>query len=156
MAKQEKPAFDPPTAGGVVAGHDGSAVSTEALAFAAEEARLRGLPLHVVRAWKLSTAMPETNVPFGSVPSWDECEQAVADAVEDALKEVDVSGVEVHRHVLHGSSSNVLLAAAEGAALLVVGRRGGGGFTDLVLGSVAEQAVRHAACTVVVVRPQDA
>ena len=155
MAKHEKPQFDPPTTGGIVAGHDGSAVSTTALAWAAEEARLRGLPLHVVRAWKLSTAIAETNHPFGTVPSWDECADAMSSSLKEALSEVDARGVDVHEHVVHGSPTNVLLAAAQGAALLVVGQRGGGGFAGLVIGSVAEQAVRHAECTVVVVRPAD-
>jgi nucleotide-binding universal stress UspA family protein len=155
MVKHEKPTFDPPTTGGIVAGYDGSADSAVALAWAAEQARLKDRPLHVVRAWKLSTAMPEMDVPFGSVPSWDECAEAMRESVARAMADLDVRGIDAHPHVLHGSPSNVLLAAAEEAALLVVAKRGGGGFAGLSLGSVAEQAVRHAACTVVVVRPQE-
>lgn len=155
MVKHEKPTFDPKTTGAIVAGYDGSADSAVALAWAAEQARLTMRPLHVVRAWKLSTAMPEMDIPFGTVPSWEECAEAMRESVAKAMADLDLRGVEAHAHVLHGSPSNVLLAAAEGAGLLVVAKRGGGGFAGLAMGSVAEQAVRHAACTVVVVRPQE-
>ena len=41
--------FDPVVTGGVVAGFDGSPASRRAVAVAAEEAAMRGVPLHVVR-----------------------------------------------------------------------------------------------------------
>lgn len=146
--------FDPPIDGGVVAGHDGSARATAALTWALEEARLRGLPLHVVRAWKLSSAIAETGAPFGTVPSWDECAAAVDKSLARVLDGMDVGEVTVHRHAMHGAAATILLEASRGADLVVVGQRGEGGFAGLVIGSVAEQVVRHAACTVVVVRAQ--
>jgi nucleotide-binding universal stress UspA family protein len=149
---KDKPVFDPPVTGGVVIGYDGSRVSQDALRWGIEEARLRGWPVHVVRAWTLSTAIRDTGVPFGTVPSLDECEAAVADRLAKALASAGAEGVEVHPHVVHGAAAETLLAAAEGADLLVVGHRGRGGFGGLVLGSVAEQVVRHAPCPVVVVR----
>ena len=155
MAGQEQVEFDPPITGGVVVGYDGSPASSTALTWALEEARLRALPLHAVRAWKLSTAIAETGVPFGTVPSLAECEEAVTQSLDKALGELDEpdeGGVTVARHVVHGSGAHVLLAAGEVADLLVVGRRGAGGFSGLRIGSVAEQVARHARCTVVVVR----
>ncbi|HEX5535004.1 MAG TPA: universal stress protein [Actinomycetales bacterium] len=149
---EENEGFDPPITGGIVVGHDGSTRSSVALAWAADEARLRGLPLHVVRAWKLSTAIPETNVPFGTVPSWDECALAIKAAIDRALEGVDTGGLTVHRHALHGSPSTLLVEASQDADMVVVGERGQGGFAGLVIGSVAEQVVRHAKSTVVVVR----
>jgi nucleotide-binding universal stress UspA family protein len=60
--------------------------------------------------------------------------------------------VAVHLHVVHGPAAHVLLAAARHADLLVVGDRGIGGFLGLLLGSTAEQVLRHAPCAVAVVR----
>ncbi|WP_344924487.1 universal stress protein [Saccharopolyspora gregorii] len=61
--------------------------------------------------------------------------------------------IPVQRHIAHSPSPQALLSASRGADLLVVGHRGRGGFAGLLLGSVAEQCVRHAACPVLVVRP---
>ena len=152
MAGQERVEFDPAITGGVVVGYDGSEASSTALTWALEEARLRALPLHAVRAWKLSTAFAETGVPFGTVPSLAECEEAVTRSLDGALGGLDADGVRLVRHVVHGSGTHVLLAASEVADLLVVGGRGAGGFNGLRIGSVAEQVARHARCTVVVVR----
>jgi nucleotide-binding universal stress UspA family protein len=57
--------------------------------------------------------------------------------------------------VKEGHPVGVLLAQAVDAALLVVGARGRGGFAGLRAESVSEQCVRHAPCSVVVVRPRD-
>lgn len=45
------------------------------------------------------------------------------------------------------------MTASTTALLLVVSRRGQGGFVDLLLGSTADQVVRHATSSVLVVRP---
>jgi nucleotide-binding universal stress UspA family protein len=54
--------------------------------------------------------------------------------------------------VMDGHPVGVLIGRTTDADLLVVGARGEGGFTGLLTGSVSEQCVRHAACSVVVVR----
>ncbi len=56
------------------------------------------------------------------------------------------------RSVTVGNPAGVLLSRALQADLLVVGVRGHGGFEGLLVGSVSEQCVRHARCTVVVAR----
>lgn len=61
-------------------------------------------------------------------------------------------GVHVQLVVIPGKPSRRLVEASRSADLLVVGARGHGGFSDLKLGSVSEQCVRHARCPVLVVR----
>jgi nucleotide-binding universal stress UspA family protein len=141
--------------GGVAVGVDGSASSLRALALAAEEAERRKAVLHVVRAWSMRTAPRPSDCPPGAVPSMDEYQQAVAEDTKriTASKLGSDPSFPVEVHVVHSPSPQALLSASRGADLLVVGHRGRGGFAGLMLGSVAEQCVRHAACPVLVVRP---
>ena len=142
--------------GGVVVGDDGSACGAAALRAAALEARRRGLPLHVVRSWTIATAVRPADVPQGLVPSLLEFEAATLATEEQRVKEVLGDAAEAADlpdvHVVHAPPAKALLTAAETADLLVVGTRGMGGFERLLLGSVAEQCIRHAACSVLVVR----
>jgi nucleotide-binding universal stress UspA family protein len=141
--------------GGVVVGVDSSASSLRALLVAAEEARRRNAVLHVVRAWSLRTAPRPADCPPNVVPSLDEFQQSVTEDTERIVtnKLGEHPDLTVQLHVVHSPSPQALLSASRGADLLVVGHRGRGGFAGLMLGSVAEQCVRHAACPVLVVRP---
>ncbi|GAA0507235.1 hypothetical protein GCM10011581_41130 [Saccharopolyspora subtropica] len=141
--------------GGVVVGVDNSASSLRALVAAAEEAKLRNAILHVVRAWSIRTAPRPADCPPNAVPSMSQFHETVREDTERivAAKLGDHPGLDVRIHVVHSPSPQALLSASKGADLLVVGHRGRGGFAGLMLGSVAEQCVRHASCSVLVVRP---
>jgi nucleotide-binding universal stress UspA family protein len=139
--------------GGVVVGDDGSVCAAVAVHAAAEEALRRGVPLHVVRAWSLTSAVRPDDVPAGIVPSMAEFEAATLANEESRVAGLlRASEVAAQVHVVHAGAVKALLAAGKTADLLVVGTRGGGGFQQLLLGSVAEQCVRHATCPVLVVR----
>lgn len=142
--------------GGVAVGVDGSQSSITALRQAADEACLRGAVLHVLRAWTMRTVPRPADCPPGRVPSIVEYEREALRRtralVADELGAAPRCPVEVH--VVHAPSAQALVAASERADLLVVGHRGRGGFGGLLLGSVAEQCVRHAHCPVLVVRPR--
>lgn len=148
--------FEPSVGGGVVAGFDGSDASRQAVAVAADEAALRGATLHVVRAWMFSSAADEAGAPHGTVPSLAEVEQAVGESVAAVADEVRQQhpDLEVVHHVQHCKAVDALVSASREASLVVVSRRGQGGFVDLLLGSTADQLVRHAHTSVLVVRPQ--
>ena len=137
---------------GVVVGDDGSSHALVAVQAAVLEAERRDATLHVVRAWSLATAVRPAEVPFGSVPSMDELEVATREAELDRLRGLIGAEAKATVHVVHAPPAEALLAASENAELLVVGHRGLGGFDRLVLGSVAEQCVRHATCSVLVSR----
>ena len=141
--------------GGVAVGVEGSASSLRALGLAAEEAALRNVVLHVVRAWSMRTAPRPPDYPQGAVPSLAEFEQAVREDTQRLVsrKLGDQPPIPIELHIVHSPSPQALLSASRGADLLVVGHRGRGGFGGLMLGSVAEQCVRHASCPVLVVRP---
>lgn len=145
--------------GGVVVGDDGSTCGAAAVREGALEAALRGEVLHVIRAWTITSAVRPSEVPRGIVPTVAEFETATREAEEQRVRELVASlpedagaGVLPLVHVVHGPATQALIRASQRASLLVVGTRGLGGFSHLLMGSVAEQCSRHAACSVLVVR----
>src|SRR5919107_5449448 len=139
--------------GGVLVGHDGSACAQEALQWAARLAARAGFPLHVLRAWKITTApRPATWAP-GYVPPFEDFEKAVrADLEADVGAAALDPALSVACHVPHGTAVRGLIESAARADLLVVGARGRGGFAGLVLGSGWDPFVGVALCPVIVVR----
>ena len=139
--------------GGVLVGDDGSACSAAAVRAAAVESQCHGHALHVVRCWSITTSVRPADVPAGMVPSLLEFEAATLAAEERRVKELlEDTGATGSVHVVHAPPAKALVLASETADLLVVGTRGRGGFERLLLGSVADQCIRHAACSVLIVR----
>jgi nucleotide-binding universal stress UspA family protein len=139
----------------IVVGVDGSAPSALALTWALDEARMRGATLQVVHAWHVpGMAM----APYGDaalpVVSPEDLEKAGHEVVTEMLLDAGdrTDGVPVTTSVERGRAGRVLVEAAAGADLLVVGCRGHGNLTGMVLGSVSNQVVHHAPCTVTVVK----
>ncbi|TDC67481.1 universal stress protein [Actinomadura sp. GC306] len=132
----------------VLVGYDGSRASDRAVRWAATEASLRGVPLHVCHAW---------NWPYPQRPGDRDAMEIVqgmaaltlGDGVR--LAQETVPGLEVRPVLLKGTPSGALLGAAVNASLIVVGSRGAGGFDRLPLGSTAVHVPAHANRPVVVV-----
>jgi nucleotide-binding universal stress UspA family protein len=142
-------------AGGVVVGDDGSTCAAAAVRTAAEDAVRRGCRLHVIRAWSITNAVRPPDVPSGIVPSMREYEATTLEAERRRVSEL-LAGldVDVEVHAVHAAPAKALIDASQTADLLVVGTRGRGGFKSLLLGSVADQCLRHAPRSVLVVREQ--
>jgi len=142
-------------AGGVVVGDDGSPAAGAALQYALGEARRRNTDLHVIRAWRIPTALSMT-APMGYVPALSELETAMREDLQDRVVRIlgDPEDVKLHVHTVYASAARALIFASESADVVVVGSRGLGGFTSLLLGSVADQCTRHCVSPVIVVRPE--
>jgi nucleotide-binding universal stress UspA family protein len=139
----------------IVVGHDGSSYSDAALLFAAEEARMRGLPLVVVSVvnW-LGMLWPGEYAP-AHAPGQEQIDRHQAQVEARARSVLAESGGDVPAFTVRtplGNPVDELLSQAANAALLVVGCRGAGGFERMLLGSVSTGLVHHATCPVTVVR----
>jgi nucleotide-binding universal stress UspA family protein len=92
---------------------------------------------------------------------WEEgFEQAKRSArswVEEQAERMRGEGVKVvESHLLLGrpDAAIVWLTDELGAGLVVVGSRGLGGIRRTLIGSVSDSVVRHAHCSVMVIRPE--
>lgn len=137
---------------GVVVGVDGSESSKLAIAFAAEEASSRGVPLIAVYAW-----MPPLTPGLEYLWS-EELVTAQQAAAEEAIA-IGVAGLasrypdlEVRREIVQAPPVTAILQVAEGAGMLVVGSRGRGGISRLLLGSVSHGVLNALPCPTVVTR----
>ncbi len=147
----------PESSGRIVVGVDGSDGARRALAWAVDEARLRGWSILAVYSYMVPPLLlsPET-APTGpaTIPDAglvDRLGDAAENLVSRELEQADTDGVEVEGAVGTGPAADVLRQAAKDADLLVVGMRGGGGFMGLLLGSVSQQVAQYAPCPVVLV-----
>ncbi|SES40220.1 universal stress protein [Actinokineospora terrae] len=137
----------------VIAAVDGSPSSTAAVAWAADEAGARGLPLHLVHVY----VPPSVRYPLDGAAS-DELADALREQgrqwLAEAAKEAERlrPDLVVRADLLPGWPVERLLAASDGAAAVVTGHRGLNGFEGLLLGSVSDSVSAHAGCPVVVVR----
>ncbi|MFI9592745.1 universal stress protein [Nonomuraea sp. NPDC052265] len=124
----------------IVVGVDGSVPATEAVGWAAADARRRGLDLRLVHVG----------------PQWlhdgnaEHCARMLEEAAERAR--AVAGGVKVTTELLSGNVAEELIRESAGADGLVLGSRGLGGFAGMTVGSVSLAVAGHAAGPVVVVR----
>lgn len=132
----------------VVVGVDDSAPAQAALRFAADQARLRGVSLRVVRAWFPAGGIGDPTPEASLLVTADE-RKAFDNIVGQARAEhpgVDIAGATVSDH-----PAAALVRESASAQLLVVGTRGRGPVRGMLLGSVSQHVLRHSAATVAVV-----
>ena len=146
------PAEAPTPNATVVVGVDGSEASKKAIAFAAEEASTRGIPLTAVYAW-----MPPLTPGLEYLWS-EELVSSQRAAAEEAIA-IGVAGLasrypdlEIRREIVQSPPVAALVDAAKGAEMVVVGSRGRGGISRLLLGSVSHGVLQALPCPVVVTR----
>jgi nucleotide-binding universal stress UspA family protein len=138
----------------VMVGVDSSVLSAAAVEFALDEAALRRADLTAVYVW----THPRGAEPAGLHPVAYDYAEARAEAERMLAEQVGGSlaahpDVRLTREVIHSlDSSRTLLDFSGHAQLIVVGSRGRGGIAGLLLGSVSQVLINHAACPVAVVR----
>jgi nucleotide-binding universal stress UspA family protein len=160
--------------GRVVVGVDGSRVGQQALAFAADEARMRDAVLELVhvrpltgpggRAARSGSAHYASAEAFESLVEHDQerdeedarhAREAAETLLHRALEDIDVSDVRVETTTLvDRRPARRLVELVNGNAdvdLLVVGSRGLGELSGMLLGSVSQACVAHAHVPVTVV-----
>jgi len=133
----------------IVVGVDGSQVSADALRWAAKQAVLTAGEVQAVITWQPPSS-------YGYYVDYSDAD-AAADArktLEELVTKVlgEPPSAPVTLRVVKGQPAEVLTAASRSADLLVVGSRGRGGFVGMLLGSVSQHCVQHAACPVLVFR----
>jgi nucleotide-binding universal stress UspA family protein len=140
----------------IVVGVDGSPASMGALRWAVERAK-PGATIRAVHVWGQPTlsALPgplgTTSLPLDAL---EENARLLLDAAVGAVVP-DPAASSIEPVLREGSAAGTLLEEAADADLLVVGTRGVGGFRGLLMGSVADQVVKHAPCPVVIVPAPD-
>ena len=144
--------------GPILVGVDGSATSTAAIAFAFDEAAVRGSGLVAVLAWDDLAHQPFARRPVVMGPADDQEEEALLSEQLTGWRE-KYPDVPVRHVVDRGRPAEALLRYGypgtdeQQPQLIVVGSRGRGGFTGLLLGSTSHTLITHAPCPIVVVRP---
>jgi len=133
----------------LVVGVDGSEQSWSALAWAADEAALRGALLRVVHACDPPSEDPRPAP--DAAPSVSDPAEGIVDSARCRVA-VRHPSLEVRVDTIRDRAPYALIEASCSADLLVVGARGLGEVRSLVLGSVSQRCIRYAHCPVVVVR----
>ncbi|MEU9734845.1 universal stress protein [Streptomyces sp. NPDC048002] len=136
----------------VVVGVDDADDQDALVRYAAHQARMTGVPLHLAHALVLPG-------PFG----WDKEEEAGPKALVrrastvvnrwEAVARSAFPDLTVKGELPFGDPASTLVERSAEASLLVLGHRGKGGFPRLALGSVSLQVATHSRCPVLVIRP---
>ncbi|MBR8638854.1 universal stress protein [Streptomyces tuirus] len=136
----------------VIVGVDDADDQNDLVRYAAHEAMMRGVPLHVAH----SVALPG---PFGGAKEEETGHDLAVQrgaAVVDRFEAVARSafpGLTVSGELPFGDPASTLVERSAEASLLVLGHRGRGGFPRLALGSVSLQVATHSRSPVLVTRP---
>ena len=147
--------------GQILVAVDGSANSTAAIAFAFDEAAVRGVDLVAVLTFDDWAAQGMASRPLEFSVAATQEQHAVMSEELAGWRE-KYPDVQVQQQVLRGQAADCLVGFAEHTPsaqqpqMIVVGSRGRGGLTGLFLGSTSHALISHASCPVVVVRPVQA
>jgi nucleotide-binding universal stress UspA family protein len=139
---------------GIIVGVDGSEISRRALDWAVREAGLRGAALTVLAVHQVATNHWTGTAELypADQPVTEAMRRAAEEAVQKAVSQAgEPAPASVTVRAVSGLPAQELLGASSDADLVVVGSNSGGGLSQMLLGSVTNKVVNHAACPVVVI-----
>lgn len=138
---------------------DFSECAGHAVPFAASLARMheaRIICLHIVEpvmpavGWSpVAESLPVTDM-------GEQLETAAERELPKIARQEECAGLDIEEVIAHGEAASeiVRVAGERGADLIVISSHGRTGLGRILFGSTAEAVVRHAACPVLVVKPQ--
>lgn len=136
---------------------DGSKLAEESLPQAEELARLTGAPLHLI--WVVDYTRLERYGPYALALEYSAAEPMLAEEIAIArtyLQGVEerlaTAGLVVDSEVIQGRVARELVAASKPGDVIVMASHGRGGLSRWLLGSVAEDVLRHIAVPVLLVK----
>src|SRR6476619_2856557 len=137
----------------ITVGYDGSVPSSEAVLWAAAEAKARGAKLRIVSCYEIPYAA-------ASITGWaateaydaqlDGCRKGLAEMADIVAR--SAPGIDIDLEPSAGPAASVLVEKLESDDLVVVGTSSHEGVAAFWLGSTPRHVVRHSPCPVVVVR----
>jgi nucleotide-binding universal stress UspA family protein len=135
---------------------DGSALAEQALAQATELSGLTGAPVHLLRV--VDYLSMEQYGPYALALEYATTEPVLAveqDEAKDYLGGIETrltrEGLTVATEVRQGRVAGEIIAAAQPGDVIVMASHGRGGLSRWLLGSIAENVVRHATVPVLLV-----
>lgn len=135
----------------IVVAYDGSEHAKKGFALALELSKMFGSEIYLVSI---------AHIP-DFVETKDELNGILNDAhhyyeklQREATERAKTEGIEINTSIVPGHPANGIVSFAESirADLIIVGQRGRSGVARYIVGNVAENVVRHAHCSVLVVR----
>ena len=142
---------------------DGSPEAASAARMAITLSRSLGGELHVVYVGVAPSAYAASESEILDYEFWKElrafAQNEASQSVEEEVRKIEGAGGKIEMvHIAVGHPESEILRIAEeiGADLVVVGSRGLGPLRRALMGSVSESVVRHAHCSVLVVRVRTA
>jgi nucleotide-binding universal stress UspA family protein len=146
-----RPAANPD--GPILVGYDGSEAARAALGYAVDEALAQGKRLVAANVyWEEPWGLHHKPTADPHATALHKAEELIAEGLEDHLEAHPE--LQAETRTIHSLNEEFgMTEEAANASLVVVGCRGRGGFAGLLLGSVSQALVHHAACPVVVIHP---
>ncbi len=134
---------------------DFSAPSRNALRYANEFAKAMNAKITVMHVIQPQPIAADVNVPY--VPLEIELEKNAKEDLARIVKEEVQEGVLVEQVMAFGLPSDCVIAQAqkENVDLIILGTHGRTGISRLLMGSTAENVIRHAARPVLVVKASE-